>query len=174
MTPPLSVDALLAQLDALGISYRHYRHPPVFTVEEAQRHCKGFPGAPIKNLFLRNKSGKMWLVTLADSQAVDLRKLGAHLGAGRLSFGSPERLMTYLGVHPGSVTPFAIVNDIGHAVQPVLDQSLLAAEWIHAHPLQNDQTLAIHPDDLLRFFEQLGIRPQLLDCAQIAPQESSA
>lgn len=166
---PASASDLISLLEQLGIPYRHYHHPPVFTVEEAQHYCKDFPGAHIKNLFLRNKPGKMWLVTARDTQLLDLKRLGEQLGAGRLSFGSPERLMAFLGVIPGAVTPFAVINDHQHTVQPVLDRSLLEAEWINAHPLRNDQTLAIAPRDLLRVFTQLGFQPLIFDFSSGGP-----
>src|SRR3546814_1252371 len=98
---PTSPEALLAHLDALGIAYCNVTHPPVFTVEEAKALRGELPGCHIKNLFLRNKKGGMWLVTCPEDRAVDLKALGERLDAGRFSFGSAERLMTHLGVRPG-------------------------------------------------------------------------
>src|SRR3546814_12479230 len=99
--------------------------PPVFTVEEAKALRGELPGHHIKNLFLRNKKGQLWLVTCLEDRAVDLKGLGERLGAGRFSFGSADRLMTYLGVRPGAVTPFAVINDQEDAVPMVLDCGVL-------------------------------------------------
>ena len=116
-----------------------------------------------KNLFLRNKKEAMWLVVALEDRAVDLKRLGEVLGAGRLSFGSPERLRTYLGVEPGSVTPFAVINDVGGKVTLVLDRGLQGEGLVNAHPLTNSMTSAIALADLLRFFEVAGHAPQWLD-----------
>src|SRR3954468_15052790 len=115
---------LFAKLEALGIAQHTVEHPPVFTVEEAKALRGNLPGHHIKNLFLRNKKEQMWLVVALEDRAIDLKRLGEALGAGRLSFGSPERLQKYLGVEPGSVTPFAVINDTGHQVTLVLDEGL--------------------------------------------------
>ena len=103
----LSPQHLFARLDALGLAHRTVEHAPVFTVEQAKQHRGVLPGHHIKNLFLRNKKEAMWLVVALEDREIDLKRLGEALGAGRLSFGSPERLRRHLGVEPGSVTPFA-------------------------------------------------------------------
>ena len=159
----LTPQQLFARLDALGLAHQTVEHEPVFTVEQAKRHRGVLPGHHIKNLFLRNKKEAMWLVVAIEDRAIDLRQLGERLGAGRLSFGSPERLRTYLGVEPGSVTPFSVVNDTNHAVRLVLDAGLKAYGPINAHPLTNSMTTAITLADLLRFFEATGHAPQWLD-----------
>ena len=127
---------LFAKLDALGIAQHTVEHPPVFTVEQAKALRGNLAGYHIKNLFLRNKKEEMWLVVALEDRAIDLKRLGEALGAGRLSFGSPERLRRHLGVEPGSVTPFALVNTM---------------------------TTAILPADLLRLFEATGHPPLWLD-----------
>ena len=156
-------EQLFAKLDALGIAHRTVSHPPVFTVEEAKKLRGELPGAHIKNLFLRNKKEEMWLVVALEDRAIDLKRLGEVLGAGRLSFGSPERLKTYLGVEPGSVTPFSVINDTGHKVTLVLDRGLEQDGPINAHPLTNTMTSALSLTDLLRFFEATGHVPRWLD-----------
>lgn len=155
---------LLAELDRLGIDYAAHAHPPVFTVPEAKRHRPvEAPGEHhTKNLFLRNKKGKMWLVTLDEDRPVDLKDLGARLGAGNLSFGSAERLRRHLGVEPGSVTPLAVMNDTGGEVTLVLDRAL-AEGHVWCHPLTNDRTLRLASADLVRFLAATGHAPQLLD-----------
>ncbi|MGF1631964.1 MAG: prolyl-tRNA synthetase associated domain-containing protein [Kiloniellaceae bacterium] len=160
---PTSPDALLARLDALGIAYRCVTHPPVFTVEEAKALRGELPGSHIKNLFLRNKKGQMWLVTCLEDREVDLKTLGARLEAGRFSFGSAERLMTYLGVRPGAVTPFAVINDKAGAVTMVLDSGVMGGGPVNCHPLVNTMTTALAPADLLRFLEAEGHAPLMLE-----------
>jgi Ala-tRNA(Pro) deacylase len=159
----LSPQHLFDRLDALGLAHRTVTHAPVFTVEEAKAHRGDLPGHHIKNLFLRNKKEAMWLVVALEDRAIDLRRLGEVLEAGRLSFGSPERLSRTLGVEPGSVTPFAVVNDTAHQVSLVLDRGLLDGGPINAHPLVNTMTTAIAWADLQRFFEATGHTPRWLD-----------
>ena len=162
-TLPASPADVLRRLDELGIQSRTVSHPPVYTVEEAKALRGELSGAHIKNLFLRNKKGAMWLVVCQEDRTVDLKALAAALDAGRFSFGSAERLMTYLGVEPGSVTPLAVINDRGRQVQVVIDTAVLAQAPVHCHPLTNDMTTAIAPDDLVRFLEAEGHPPRLLD-----------
>ncbi len=105
----------------------------------------------------------MWLVTCLEDRDIHLKALGQALGAGRFSFGSAGRLMTYLGVLPGAVTPFGVINDTEGKVQMVLDKALLECDPINAHPLVNDMTAALSPQDLVRFLEAAGHPPQILD-----------
>ncbi len=156
-------DELLTYLDELGIETNTVEHPPVFTVEEAKRLRGPLPGAHCKSLFLRNKKGRMWLVVLFENAEVDLRWLGDAIGAGRVGFASPRRLDEFLGVIPGAVTPFAVVNDSDHEVQVVLQRGLLDAELLNFHPLENTRTTAITPEDLVRFLEATGHPPALLE-----------
>ncbi len=160
---PTSPERLLARLAELGIASRTLDHVPVFTVEESRNLRGDLPGAHVKNLFLRNKKEEMWLVTLAEDKRVDLKALGERLGAGKLSFGSPQRLMEYLGVIAGAVTPFAIINDKAGRVRQVLDRGLLAYDLVNAHPLVNYRSTALNPADLIRFLEAEGHPPLLLD-----------
>jgi Ala-tRNA(Pro) deacylase len=159
----LSPQQLFARLDALGLSHRSVEHRPVFTVEQAKAHRGELPGHHIKNLFLRNKKEEMWLVVAIEDRAIDLKWLGETLGAGRLSFASPERLRRHLGVEPGSVTPFALINDGTHQVQLALDRGLSKGGPINAHPLTNTMTTAIALPDLQRFFAVTGHAPRWLD-----------
>ncbi len=159
LTPQL----LFARLDALGLAHRTVEHAPVFTVEQAREHRGVLPGHHIKNLFLRNKKEAMWLVVALEDRAIDLKRLGEVLGAGRLSFGSPDRLRRHLGVEPGSVTPFSVINDPDRQVALVLDRALVEGGPVNAHPLVNTMTTAISFADLGRFFEATGHSPQWLD-----------
>ena len=164
----LSPQQLFAKLEALGIAQRTVEHPPVFTVEEAKALRGNLPGHHIKNLFLRNKKEEMWLVVALEDRAIDLKRLGEALGAGRLSFGSPDRLRRHLGVEPGSVTPLALVNDETRVVRLALDRGLAESGPdgggpVNAHPLVNTMTTAIAIADLLRLFEATGHAPLCLD-----------
>jgi Ala-tRNA(Pro) deacylase len=159
----LDTQGLFKQLDSLGIAHKSVEHPPVFTVEEAKALRGELPGAHIKNLFLRNKKEEMWLVVALEDRAVDLKRLGEVLGAGRLSFGSAERLKRTLGVEPGSVTPLALANDAAHLVRLALDRGVMTSGPINAHPLTNTMTTALAPADLLRFFTATGHEPRWLD-----------
>jgi Ala-tRNA(Pro) deacylase len=172
---PTSPDQLLARLAELGIESHTVDHAPVFTVEESKELRGQLPGGHVKNLFLRNKKEEMWLVTVEESKRVDLKALGEKLtgatgGAAKLSFGSADRLMQYLGVIPGAVTPFAVINDKGKAVRMVLDQDLLRHDVVHAHPLVNFKATALSPKDLLRFLEAEGHAAQVIAIPVNAPQ----
>ena len=159
----LDPQQLFARLDQLGIAHRTVEHPPVFTVEEAKALRGNLPGHHIKNLFLRNKKEEMWLVVALEDRAIDLKRLGEALGAGRLSFASAERLKRHLGVDPGSVTPLALINDEARAVRLVLDRAVAGGAPINAHPLVNTMTTAIASADLLLFFAATGHTPHWLD-----------
>ena len=154
---------LLRRLEALGIQSRTVAHAAVFTVEEAKAQRGALDGAHIKNLFLRNKKGAMWLLVCLEDRKLDLKALAEGLGSGRLSFGSAERLMKYLGVEAGAVTPFSVINDKGGAVRVAVDKAMLEIAPINAHPLVNDMTTSVAPEDLLRFLEAEGHAPQILD-----------
>ena len=154
---------LFARLDALGIETKTVQHPAVFTVEQAKAHRAGLNGVFTKNLFVRNKKGAMWLVVLLEDRVVDLKQLGRRIGAGRISFGSAERLMRTLGVVAGAVTPFGVLNDRHQEVRVVLDQAALAGPPVHFHPLDNGQTTAIAPDDLVTFLRACDHEPQIID-----------
>jgi Ala-tRNA(Pro) deacylase len=159
----IDTQQLFARLTALGIAHKNVEHAPVFTVEQAKAHRGELPGHHIKNLFLRNKREEMWLVVALEDRTVDLKWLGEALGAGRLSFGSPERLRRHLGVEPGSVTPFALINDETQQVRLALDRGLSEGGPINAHPLSNTMTTAISLADLQRFFDATGHEPRWLD-----------
>jgi Ala-tRNA(Pro) deacylase len=164
--PPATAAQLLARLNALGIAARTVEHAAVFTVDQARRVRGDLPGTHTKSLFLRDPKEAMWLVVCLEDRPVDLRRLADHLGARRLSFGSPARLMRHLGVIPGAVSPFAVINDRAGAVRVVLDREVLARDPVNLHPLDNTKTTAIAAADLLRFLEAEGHPPVLLDFAE--------
>jgi Ala-tRNA(Pro) deacylase len=146
-----------AALDALGIAYERYDHPPVFTGEDAAQHWAAIPGRGVKNLFLRNKKGnRHYLVILPIEKEADLRRFVKAIGDDRLSFGSPERLAEHLGLTPGSVSPFGLLNDPAHSVRVFVDVELRAADRLIFHPNLNAHSLTIAPADLDRFFASTG------------------
>jgi Ala-tRNA(Pro) deacylase len=148
---------ILAKLESLGISYVLYEHPPVFTADEAETHWKDIPGTPVKNLFLRNKKGdRHYLVILGVEKQADLRHLVKVIGDDRLSFGSPERLMKWLGVTPGSVSPLGLIHDTAHGVRVIVDSDLRGAEHLIFHPNDNTASLTISGTDFARFLEAQG------------------
>jgi Ala-tRNA(Pro) deacylase len=163
---PETPESLLTRLDALGIAHRTVRHPPVFTVEESKALRPELPGGHSKNLFLKPQKspGPFLLVVLQEDRRVSVNALARALGAPRVAFGPAEDLMAQLGVEPGSVTPFGLVNAAPGAVRPVFDRHLMQAHaWVNFHPLTNAMTTAIRPADLLGFLESLGHRPELVD-----------
>jgi Ala-tRNA(Pro) deacylase len=168
MTNPATDTDLFARLDALEIAHKTQSHAPVFTVEEAKALRGDLVGGHTKNLFLKDKKDGLWLVVAREELAIDLKKLSKRLDAPRFSFGSAELLVEMLGVQPGSVTPFSVVNDHACRVQVVLDEGMLALDPLNFHPLRNDRTTAISPDDLLRFLRDTGHEPLILELPERA------
>lgn len=144
-------------LESLEVSYVRHEHPPVFTVEEAEKHWEGITGAHCKNLFLRNKKGnRHYLVVLESTKRADLKSLEKQLGEDRLSFASPERLMRYLGLDTGAVSPFGLLNDSQKEVQVIIDQDLQEAETINFHPNVNTATIGLSFSDFQKFLSFCG------------------
>jgi len=161
---------LFARFDALGIAHRTYSHPPVFTVAEAAALRGSLPGGYCKSLFLKDKKGGFWLAVMLEERRIDLKKLAGRLTAPRFSFGGAADLHRLLGVRPGSVTPFALLNDIEHRVTPVLDAAMLEYDPLNYHPLENDRTTAISAGDLLRLIAAAGHVPRIVDLAGLEHQ----
>ena len=157
-----SPDELFAYLDNLSIAHQTVNHPPVFTVEEAQALRGKIAGGHTKNLFLRDKKGVLFLVVAPEEALIELQSLHRKLGAsGRFSFGSADLLRDTLGVEPGSVTPFAAINDKAGRVTIVLDAAMMRQEVLNFHPLANTATTTIARDGLVRFLEATGHRPRI-------------
>ena len=166
---PATPEDLFRRLDDLGIPYTNHTHPPVFTVEESRALRGDLPGGHCKNLFLRDKKRNLWLVVADEALKVDLKALRGPLGSsGTLSFGQPDLLMEVLGVIPGAVTPFALINDTGHRVSVILDAAMLKDDVLNYHPLDNAQTTAIRPADLVAFIRAGGHEPRILDFDTLA------
>jgi Ala-tRNA(Pro) deacylase len=162
----MSRDDLLALLDAHGIEHATLDHPAVFRVGEGEEIKAGLAGAHTKNLFLKDSRGQLWLVSAEQSTRIDLKRLPAVIGSGKLSFGSAARLEEALGVTPGSVTAFALANDAAHAVRFVLDASLDEAEQVNFHPLVNTATTTVSRQGFRAFLRALGITPIVVDFTQ--------
>ena len=148
---------LFALLDRLGIAHRTLEHEPVFRVEDGLEIKAALPGGHTKNLFLKDAKGQLWLISALGETKIDLKTLPARIGSARLSFGSEERLFDALGVRPGSVTAFALVNDPEHRVRFVADAALMAADPVNFHPLGNDATTAISQADFRKFLAGIGV-----------------
>jgi Ala-tRNA(Pro) deacylase len=160
--PPASPDELLAYLESLGIEHRTVTHPPVFTVEEARASRGEAVGGHTKNLFLRDKKGALYLVVAPEDATIELKSLHRLLGAsGRFSFGSAELMRELLGVEPGSVTPFAVINDKSRRVTVILDAGMMAHDVLNFHPLVNTGTTTISREGLVKFLEATGHHPRI-------------
>lgn len=154
---PKSRADLMAFLENLGIETRTYEHPPLFTVEESQGLRGQIPGGHTKNLFVKDKKDNVFLLTVGEDAQVDLKTIHTRIGgSGRVSFGKPELLMELLGVAPGSVTIFGLINDTGGRVTAFLDAGLMENDTVNAHPLTNEATTSIARGDLIRFVEATG------------------
>jgi Ala-tRNA(Pro) deacylase len=155
-------ERLFARLEELGIASVTVEHAPMFTVEQSRELREMLPGAHTKNLFVVDRDGNTALVVAKDDTRVDLKGVAVRLGFGRLSFGKPELLAERLGITPGSVTPFALINDPDNRVSVVLDAALLDFAEVNFHPLQNTATTRIESDDLLRFIRATGHEPVIM------------
>ena len=155
---------ILEALEKMNIAYQRYEHPPVMTVQEAEKYSDLHPGAHCKNLFLRDKPGKHhYLVVLRVETEVNLTQLARSYHSGRLSFASNERLYRYLGVQPGAVSPFGLIYDEEQDVTVLIDKSIMEADTAGFHPNVNTATLVIAVEDLLRFLSLNGSRYEVID-----------
>lgn len=160
---PVSSDALLARLDDWGLGYVLHDHAPLHSVGEAKEVeaamvVPGEQALRLKNLYLRDRKKRNYLVTLEQDRKIDLKQLGAELGVGKLSFGSPDRLLQHLGIFPGAVTPLAMITGVQTDVMFFMDAAAQQADVIYMHPLVNTRTIGMTRADLLAFFERI-------DCA---------
>jgi Ala-tRNA(Pro) deacylase len=165
-------DQLLDRLAGLGIETETHDHPPLRTVEDSKALRGSLPGGHCKNLFLKDKKGQVWLVVADEDRDIDMKRLRRQIGAGgTLSFGKPDLLEELLGVQPGAVTPFGLINDREHRVRVVLDKGMMMHDLLNYHPLTNDRTTAIRSADLLRFIEACGHAPAIVDL-EAEPEET--
>lgn len=151
-------------LTAHGVGFTVHRHPPLFTVEDSQGLRGDLPGLHVKNMFLKDKKGGLWLVTCLEDRRIKIRDLEKALGAPKMSFAKPDVMAAAIGVAPGAVTPLAALNDrAAHAVTVVVDQSLVDQDPLNCHPLHNEATVALSWEGLARFFAATGHPPILVD-----------
>ena len=162
-TMPATPEQLFARLDALGIGHTTTRHAAAYTVEQGNEVWGTIPGVHCKNLFLKDAKARLWLVVAPAERRVDLKTLPGKIGSARLSFGSAALMAETLGVTPGSVTPFGLINDAGRRVSLVVDAALLAAEPLNFHPLVNTATTAVSREGFLAFLAALRVEPMVVD-----------
>jgi Ala-tRNA(Pro) deacylase len=160
---PATPDQLFAFFDQLGIAYTTIEHPPLFTVDDGREHWHRIPGMHCKNLFLKDKKDKIWLVVMPGDKRADLKQLGKQLGCRTLSFGKPELLLEIMGLTPGSVTIFGLINDTLKRITLVLDSEVAGSEMVNFHPLHNAASTAIRTEDLMKFIKALGYEPLVTD-----------
>lgn len=158
-------DDLLAFLAACGVDQTTHEHPAVFTVDEGEAIKAAIPGAHTKNLFLKDAKGQLWLISAEGHARIDLKRLHTVIGSARLSFGNAALMAETLGVAPGSVTAFGLVNDADRRVRFVLDRTLAEAEAVNFHPLTNTATTTVSAEGLRRFLAELGVAPLVVDFA---------
>jgi Ala-tRNA(Pro) deacylase len=159
---PASRDALFERFRMLGIETRTLEHAPVFTVEQAKLVHDDMPGGHCKNLFCKDEKGVLWLIVALEDAVINLKAAPAKIGSKRLTFGKPELLMEVLGVEPGSVTPFGLINDTDNRINVILDEAMIRQTPLNYHPLKNDATTAITPDDLMTFIKSCGHSPRIV------------
>ena len=159
---PTTPDMLMTTLGSLEICYSTHTHPPLRTVEDAKALRGDLKGAHIKNLYLRDRKKQNFLLVAEEDKEIDLKALPGFIGSTKLSFGSADRLFEMLGVLPGAVSPFTLINDPDHKVQLILDSDLVDQPCLFAHPLVNDMTLGVSGADLMRFFTHTGHDPRVL------------
>lgn len=159
---------LITMLDDLGIVTRSVEHPPLRTIDDSKRLRGDLPGGHAKSLFLKDKKGGYWLLVALEQTRVDLRSAASLLQAPRFSFAGEQELARLLGVVPGAVSPFAAINDVHGQVCVVIEQRVLACGLLNCHPLRNDRTTTIATSDLLKFLEQVGHPPRIIDLPEVA------
>ena len=159
---PTTPEKLMERLRLLEICFSVHTHLPLRTVEDAKALRGNLPGAHIKNLYLRDRKKRNFLIVVQEDRLIDLIALSGQIGSDRLSFGSTERLFEVLGVRPGAISPFALINDNDHKIKLILDKHMVDQPCVYAHPLVNDMTLGLSGDDLVRFFSFTGHKPHLL------------
>ena len=165
---PATPETLFAFLDAHGIAHTTLTHPPVFRVGEGQEIKAALPGGHTKNLFLKDAKDQLWLVSALGETEIDLKALPKAIGSARLSFGRAELMEEVLGVTPGSVTAFALMNDKDRRVRFVLDAALMAHETVNFHPMSNAATTAVSREGFAAFLAALGVEPLMVDFSKVA------
>jgi len=163
---PCTPEQLFSFLDSLGIEHQTTQHPPIFTVEQGREWHGKIPGRHCKSLFLKDEKGGLWLVMILAEKRADLKAIAKEADAPRFSFGKPELMMEVLGVTPGSVTPFALINDTSKRVKVVLDEDIMRCEKVNYHPLHNAASTTLKTADFLKFIQALGYKPLIIECGR--------
>jgi len=159
---PTTPESLIERLADAGISFTRHEHPPLRTVEDSKALRGEMDGTHVKNLYLRDRKKRNFLVVAQEDREIDLKALPGKIGSDRLSFGSADRLFEFLGVRPGAVSPFTLINDPERRVTVALDAGLLQADMLYFHPLVNDLTLGVTPDGLRSFLAMSGHEPVII------------
>ncbi|MBV9703502.1 MAG: prolyl-tRNA synthetase associated domain-containing protein [Methylobacteriaceae bacterium] len=164
--PPATPEDLLTFLASLDIPTETVEHPALFTVDQSQALRGTIPGGHTKNLFLKDRKGRLFLLVAAEDAVIDLKRLHETIGAqGRVSFGSPELLEEVLGIKPGAVTPFGAINDADRRVTIALDAGMMKEARLNFHPLVNTRTTGLASADLVKFLRATGHEPLIVDAA---------
>ena len=166
--PAFDRDSLLAWMAANGVAQTTHDHPAVFRVEEGLELKAAMPGAHTKNLFLKDKKGRLWLISARQDTVIDLKRAPKTIGSDRLSFGNEGLLYETLGLTPGSVTALGLINDTDRRVTFVLDKALRDADTVNFHPLTNTATTALAQADFRRFLTLVGREPIVVDFGQLS------
>ena len=162
-------DQLFARFSELGISVTTHEHSPVFTVEEAKKVHDDIPGGHCKNLFCKDEKGGLWLIVALEDAVINLKTAPAKIGSKRLTFGKPDLLMEILGVEPGSVTPFGLINDKLARTHVILDQHMMQEQVLNFHPLANTATTSLQSNDLVKFITACGHSPRVVAVSEPLP-----
>ena len=160
---PTTPESLIEKLESLDIAFTVHHHPPLRTVEDSKEYRDNMPGMHLKNLYLRDKKKRNYLIVAEEDRMIDLKSLHSTIGSDRLSFGSADRLFEMLGVRPGAVSPFTLINDTEHRVSLSIDAELMTADSLYFHPLVNDMTLGVTPEGLSRFLADTGHQSQIIN-----------
>lgn len=163
---PFDTQYLLSRLEQLGFKINTVEHPPLRTVEESKQLRGELPGAHVKNLFLKDKFKRFWLVVAQEDTSINLKQLASILGAAKFSFASADELYEHLGITPGAVSPLALINDTQGKVSVVLDERMINASLLNFHPLRNDMTTSITTRDFLEFLKDIKHTYQITNIAQ--------
>ena len=166
-----SREQLFERLATLRIESQTKDHPPIMTVDDGHEFWQDIPGVHCKNLFFKDAKGVYWLVVAPIDRTIDVKGLPSRMGSKRLSFARAERLKEVLGVEPGSVTPFALINDDVQKVNVVLDKAMMSQETLNFHPLENTATTSICAADLLTFIDSCGHQPKVVELRMEVEEE---
>ena len=164
---PATRDDLFAFFEKHDIVTLTFDHEPVFTVDEAKKVHDDVPGGHCKNLFCKDEKGVLWLIVALEDARIDLKAAPLKIGSRRLTFGKPELLMDVLGVEPGSVTPFGLINDTQNRTNVILDEVMMKHEKLNFHPLKNNATITIASADLVKFIKACGHNPRIVAVSDI-------